>query len=83
MFSHTQEVEFDSQHAPSNTTSGRQIVGSDWSSAVNGRLTPVFVRLISCQAAPDPYSPSSLAGRQWKDLGSSSTAAICWFPGPL
>ena len=27
--SHTREVEFDSQHAPSNATSGRQIVGLD------------------------------------------------------
>ena len=32
VYCHSREVEFDSQHAPSNGTSGCRIVGSNWSS---------------------------------------------------
>ena len=70
---HTREVDFDSQHAPSNTTFDHWIVGLDWSSnrlrllapasVVSNWFNPMFVlpRSTSCQTTPYPYSPSSSA----------------------
>ena len=56
--SHTWEVEFDSQPTPSNTTFGRCIAGSHWSSVVDERLTPVLVRLTSCQTTVSVHTPA-------------------------
>ena len=71
MCSHTREVEFDSQHAPSNATFDHRIVG--------GLVTLVIVLL---RSAPYPYSPSSSVGWHSKDLSSSRTTPACRFPMP-
>ena len=64
-------------NTPSNSTSGRRFLGLDWSLAVDGWFTPMFICFASCQTTSYPYSPSSSVGWQWRDLRSSWIIATC------
>ena len=70
--SHIREVEFDSQCAPSNATSGRLgselVFGSAPTSALNDRLT--LLCSTPCRTTT-PYSPSSSTGWRSKVQGPS------------